>query len=180
MAEAHNTGLYVPSGRGILYIAAWDGTTPPTYPDDYTEIGNCPSLEIEPIRETRPHYSSREGIRLRDLNPTTTLEYNLTFECDEISATNLNYFFMGQQSGVNSLAMTNYDAEYGIVFVSNNPIGPNHIYYFWRVTIGPNGPLQLIGDEYLSMTFSGEGLGDSTNHSTSPYFTIEAVTTTTA
>lgn len=180
MAEAHNTGLYVPSGRGILYIAPWSGTTPPTYPDDYTEIGNCPSLEIEPVRETRPHYSSREGIRLRDLNPTTTLEYNLTFECDEISATNLNYFFMGQQSGVNSLAMTNYDAEYGIVFVSNNPIGPNHIYYFWRVTIGPNGPLQLIGDEYLSMTFSGEGLGDSENHATSPYFTIEAVTTTTA
>lgn len=180
MTEAHNTGLYVPSGRGYLYIAAWSGTTPPSdYPTGYTEIGNCPSFEIEPVRETRPHYSSREGVRLRDLNPTTTLEYNLTFDCDEISATNLNKFFMGSKSGKEISAMQNYDAEYALVFVSNNPIGPNQIYYFWRVTLGPNGPLQLIGDEYLAMSFSGEGLADTTNHSTSPYFTITSVTTTT-
>lgn len=181
MTEAHNTGLYVPSGRGILYIANWTGTTPPTYPDDYTEVGNCPSLEIEPTRETRPHYSSREGVRLKDLNPTTTLEYAINFDCDEISAKNLNRFFMGDlnvATGVIS-GLQNVEQEYALVFVSDNPIGPNQVFYFHRVTLGPNGPLQLIGDEYLSMSFAGEGLADTDNNPTSPYFTINTVTTTT-
>jgi hypothetical protein len=47
------------------------------------------------------------------------------------------------------------------------------------MTIGPNGSLQLIGDEYLSMTFMGDGLADTANHPSSPYFTINTVTTTT-
>lgn len=181
MVDAHNTGLYVPSGRGIMYIAPWVGTTPPTYPGDYIEIGNCPSVEIEPVRETRPHYSSREGVRLKDLNPTTTLEYTLTFECDEISAKNLAKFFMGtlNQSTGRITGLTNVEKEYGIVFIANNPIGPNQKYFFHRVTIGPNGPLQLIGDEYLNMSFSGEGLADTANNPTSPYFDIHNVTTTT-
>lgn len=181
MTEAHNTGLYTPSGRGILYIAPWTNTTPPTYPDDYYEVGNCPSFEVEPVRETRPHYSSREGVRLKDLNPTTTLEYMITFECDEISSKNLNKFFMGSHNTSTGIisGLQNVEQEYGLVFVSNNPIGPNQVFYFHRVTIGPNGPLQLIGDEYLSMTFSAEGLADTANNPTSPYFTIHNVTTTT-
>lgn len=181
MTEAHSTSLYVPAGRGILHIGVWNGTTPPNYPDDYTEVGNCPSLEIEPVRETRPHYSSREGIRLKDLNPTTTLEYTLNFECDEISAKNLNRFFMGTlDAAAGSISgLQNVEAEYALVFVSNNPVGPNQVYYFHRMTLGPNGSLQLIGDEYLSMTFMGDGLADTANHPSSPYFTINTVTTTT-
>ena len=180
MTEPHSTSLYAPAGRGILYIASWSGTTPPG-DSDWIDVGNCPSFEVEPTRETRPHYSSRAGLRTRDLNPTVQTEYNLTFDLDELAASNMARFFMGtlnQSTGVIA-ALQNADAEYAIKFVSDNPIGPNQTFYFWRCTLGPNGPLQLIGDEYLVMSFSGEGLADVANHASSPYFDIKTNTTTT-
>jgi hypothetical protein len=181
MTEPHSTSLYAPAGRGILYIAPWSGTTPPTDPDDYVEIGNCPSFECEPLQERRPHYSSRAGLRVKDLNPVVQLDYNLSFDCDEMAAANLARFFLGTltQATGRIAAMTNYDAEYAIKFVSDNPIGPNQIYRFHRVTLGPAGPLQLIGDDYLVMSFAGEGLSDSANNPDSEYFNITYVTTTT-
>lgn len=180
MTEPHSTSLYAPAGRGILSIAPWAGTTPPD-PGDFVEIGNCPSFECEPTQERRPHYSSRTGLRTKDLNPVVQLDYTLTFECDEIAAANLARFFLGtlNQSTKVISAMTNYDAEYALKFVSDNPIGPDQTFTFHRVTLGPNGPLQLIGDEYLAMGFSGEGLSDIANNPSSPYFDIKYVTTTT-
>ena len=181
MTEAHSTSLYAPAGRGILYIAEWSGTTPPTDPDDYTEIGNCPSFEAEPVIERRPHYSSRSGLRTRDLNPVVQTEYNLTLDCDEMSAKNFARFFLGTLNSSTKViaGLQNADKEYALKFIADNPIGPNQEFRFWRVTLGPNGPLQLIGDEYLVMSFSGEGLSDSANHPSSPYFDIKYITTTT-
>jgi hypothetical protein len=180
MTEPHSTSLYAPAGRGILYIAPWSGTTPPE-DADYVDVGNCPSFEVEPTRETRPHYSSRSGLRTRDLNPTVQTEYNITFDLDEIAASNLAKFFMGSLSAASRTiaAMQNYEQEWALKLITDNPIGPNQIYYFWRVTLGPNGPLQLIGDEYLVMSFTGEGLSDTENHSTTPLFDVKSITTTT-
>jgi hypothetical protein len=180
MTEPHSTSLYSPAGRGILYIAPWDGTNPPDE-GDYIDVGNCPSFEVEPSRETRPHYSSRSGLRTRDLNPTVQTEYNINFDLDEMAASNIARFFMGSLNATTKViaALQNADAEYALKFVSDNPVGPNQTYYFWRVTLGPNGPLQLIGDEYLVMSFSGEGLADVANHAATPYFDIKNITTTT-
>lgn len=178
--EPHSTSLYVPRGRGILYIAEWSGTTPPTS-DAYVDIGNCPSFEIEPVVERDPHYSSRTGLKTKDLNPIIQSEYTFSFTCDEMAAKNLERFFAGTldtSTGIIS-ALTNSDKEFAFKFVSDNPIGPNQEFRLWRATITPNGPLALIGDSYLVMDFAGEGLSDVTNHSSSPYFDIKTVTTTT-
>ena len=178
--EPHSTSLYSPAGRGILYIAPWSVTTPPSE-GAYVDVGNCPSFEVEPTRETRPHYSSRSGLRTRDLNPVVQTEYNITFDLDEMSASNIARFFMGtlNQSTRIVAALQNSDAEYALKFVADNPIGPNQTWYFHRVTLGPNGPLQLIGDEYLVMSYAGEGLSDVDNNPTSPYINIKNHTTTT-
>ncbi len=180
MTEPHSTSLYVPAGRGIISIAAWNGTVPPD-PGDFVEIGNCPSLEIEPSQERRPHYSSRAGLRYKDLNPVIQLDYTLTFDIDEISATNLARFFLGSYDQLTGeiLGMAAYDQEFAIKFVSNNPIGPNQQYTFHRLTIGPAGPLQLIGDEYLVLNFTADGLADDANNPTSPYMNVKFYTTTT-
>jgi hypothetical protein len=181
MTEPHSTSLYSPAGRGILYIAEWSATTPPTDPDDYVQIGNCPSMEVEPTMERRPHYSSQSGLRTRDLNPVVQTEYTLNFECDEIAASNLQRFFMGTLDAASRTiaGLQRADQEYALKFISDNPIGPNQEYRFWRVTIGPSGPMQLIGDEYQQLSFTGEGLADSANHVSSPYFDIKYITTTT-
>lgn len=181
MTSPHSTALYVPAGRGVLSIATWNGTTPPTYPSDYTDLGNCPSFEVEPKAEKRPHYSSRSGLRTRDLNPVVQLEYDISFDLDELAAVNMQKFFLGSLNTSTYVisALQSADTEYALRFVADNPLGPNQTYSFWRVTLSPSGPLQLIGDDYLVLSFSGEGLSDTVNHPSSPYFDIKYATTTT-
>lgn len=166
----HSTENYA-IGKGILYVAEWDGDTPPTS-NDYAEMGNCPSIEVEPTAERLPHYSSRADFRLKDKNPIIQKDYMVTFDCDEIAAVNLNKFLMGTLSGTVISAMMGANKEYALKFISDNPIGPNETWEFWKCTITPNGALQLIGEEWMVMSFQAEGLADVENHSSSPYFTV--------
>jgi hypothetical protein len=180
MTEPHSTSLYIPREGVFFTLHRGQAPHPPTE-NDLVEIGNCPTLEVEPIVEKAPHYSSRSGLRLKDLDPVVQTEYTLTFECDEIAAGNLARLMMGtlnEQSKVIA-GLQNTAAEYYIKFVSDNPIGPNMIFYFWRVSITPNGPLALIGEDYLVQSFTGEGLADTANHAASPYFDGKYLTTTT-
>jgi len=178
MATPHSTDNYV-VGKGILYIGEWTGTTPPTDPSGFTDLGNCPSLEIEPSVERLPHYSSRTGLRTRDKNPIIQSEYSLNFDLDEFAAVNLARFLMGETSGNLVYALTQPDKEYALKFISDNPLGPQYTWRFHRVTLSPNGALQLIGEEYLVMSISAEGLSDTANNPNSPYVTTTFVTTTT-
>jgi hypothetical protein len=183
---AHSPQNYT-IGKGIVYIGAWKSgnTVPPAWPGDYTDVGNCTSMQLEPSLEKLPHYSSRAGFREKDLDPIVQMEYNVQFDLDEPTAENLAMFFQGTMNGTIMQAMMNTLQEYAIRFVSDNAAGPNRTYDCWRVAISPNGPLQLIGEEYMAMSYQGEGLADRTNHPDSPFFSIEtdpdgtAVTTTT-
>ena len=188
MTVPHSTSLYVPRGRGIIYVAEWTGQTPPTLPteipgtlNDYVDVGNATQFEVEPVSERSPHYTSREGVNLKDLNPVTTLEYTIGFTLDEMAAANLNMFLMGTLNATTRViaGLQGVDKEYAIIFISNNPIGPNSKAYFWKVTIAPNGAIALIGDEYLNTAFTAEGLADTANHAASPYFDYHMATTTT-
>jgi len=156
-------------GKGVLSIGTWSGLTPPA---GYTAIGNCPSVEVEPKLERLPHYSSQAQYRLKDKNPVIQTEYTVVFTCDELATANLNKYLMGTLSGGVISALQAPDTEYAVKFVSANPTGPNNTWEFWRGTLMPNGALQLIGDEWMVMDFMFDGLADSTNHATAPYFTV--------
>ena len=177
--STHNTSLYT-LGKGIMYIGLWTGTTPPTYPGDYTDVGNCPSLEVEVTEEVLDHYSSRSGTRTKDKQVTLETGYTITFDLDEVSIFNLKMFLKATQTGTTKLhANQALDQEYGVRFITDNPAGPNEVWEFWRVRLTPNGAFNLISDEWSTMSFTGEGLADSTNHATSPYFDVTWSTTTT-
>lgn len=165
---AHSTDNYT-IGKGILWLATYTSGVIGSYED----IGNAPSIEVEPLIERLPHYSSRTGYRTKDKNPIIQTEYMLRFDLDEPGAINLTRFLMGTRSGVNILGLMATDAEYSLKFVSDNPTGPNATWYFWRVTIKPAGPMALISEEWSTMSFECEGLADTTGHATSPYITVE-------
>lgn len=168
MANPHNTDLYT-IGKGVLQIAEWSGGAPGTYQD----VGNCPRFEFEPTVERLAHYSSRSGFRTKDKNPIIQTEYTVAFDLDEIAATNFARFTMGTLTeGFEVLGLQATDKEYALRFTSDNPTGPDAVYDFWRVTLTPGGPVQLIGEEWMIMSFNGEGLADTVNNPTSPYFTI--------
>jgi len=177
MATPHSVNNYTIS-KGVLSIAAWSGDSIGTYHD----VGNCPSMEIEPTIERLPHYSSRSGARVKDKNPVISTEYTVRFDLDEIAAENLAKFLLGSITGNNLIyALQDTDNEYALRFVENNPAGPNKTWNLWKVALSPGGPLQLIGDgtAWAVMSLQGEGLADTKNHSTSPYITVTYATTTT-
>jgi hypothetical protein len=119
------------------------------------------------------------GFKQKDKNPIIQTEYTVNFDTDEIASANLNRFLMGSLSGNVISGLQGANKEYALKFVSDNPIGPNQTWEFWKLTLSPNGALQLIGDEYLVMSFTGEGLADSALHPASPYFDVTYATTTT-
>lgn len=168
MANPHSTDNYV-IGKGVLEIAEFESGAPGSYVD----VGNCPSFEFEPSIERLAHYSSRSGFREKDKNPIIQTEYTVNFDLDEIAASNMAKYTMGTLTeGMEVLGLQATDKEYALRFTTDNPTGPNAVYDFYRVTLSPNGPVQLIGEEWMVMSFTGEGLADNVNQSESPYFKI--------
>lgn len=163
-------------GKGVLSIAVYGSST-------FTDLGNCPSLEIEPSEETLDHFSSRSGARSKDKTVTLEKGYGLTLNLDEASIENLSLFLRATHTGNSEIQglMAADDLEHIIKFVSANATGPDYTWIFHRVKITPAGALGLITDEWQEMSMTAEGLEDTTNP-LSPWFTItsEATTTTTS
>ena len=165
-------------GRGIISIGEWSGATPPAV---YTDVGDCPRMEVEVTEEKLEHYSSRSGTRTKDKVVILETGYTLNFDLHEVSITNLRLFLKATLSGSNVLlANTALNKEFAIKFVSDNPAGPNETWEFWKCLLSPGGALSLINEsDWTTLTFSAEGLSDTANHATSPYFTVSFATTTT-
>jgi hypothetical protein len=168
-----STALYT-LGKGILSVGEWSGTTPP---GGYTDIGNCPSFEVEVTEESLDHYSSRSGTRVKDKSVIIETGYTLTFALDEMSVKNLQMYLKATVSGSTLQANTALEQEYAFKFVADNPAGPNQIWEFWRVKLSPNGAFSLIGEEWSTVSFTGEGLADTDNNPSSSYFNVTFSTT---
>lgn len=57
-------------------------------------------------------------------------------------------------------------------FVSDNPIGTQQELQIWSVSLTPSGDTAMIGDDWSTLSFTGEILKDEENHASSPYFEI--------
>jgi len=177
MTQPHSVQNYT-IGKGVVYLGDWSGSTPPTDPGDYNDVGNCSSAEVEPSVERLPHYSSRGGFRTKDRNPIIESNYTVNLVLDELAAVNVKRFLMGTNTGRTVHMLTAPNQEYGLKIVEDNPIGPNKTWKFWRGTLAPNGPMQLIGDEYVTMSYTFEGLADAANNPNSQYGDVVYDTTT--
>lgn len=168
-----STELYT-LGKGTVWIAEWSGGAPGTYRD----VGNSPKFEAEVSVERLNHFSSRSGAKAKDKIATIERGYTVNFDLDEKSALNLAMFLMGTVDGNTIHALVNTDKEYAIKFKADNPAGPNDIWEFWKCNISPAGAVSLISDEWITMSYIGEGLSDTALHSSSPYFDVTGTTTT--
>jgi len=170
-----STTLYT-LGRGILSIAEWGISAPGAYRD----VGNCSKFECNVTESELEHYSYRTGLKNKDKVVTLETGYDLAFTLDEFSVQNLAMFLKGTLVGQSVVrANTAMDREYAIKFVSDNPVGPNEVWEFWKCKLAPGGALSLIEDKWLEMSFKATGLSDAALHSTSPFFTVTFETTTT-
>jgi hypothetical protein len=120
-----------------------------------------------------------EGLRERDAYPVIQAGYSVSFECDEIASANLQRFLLATRVGQDIRMHQDPNALYALKFVSDNPIGINYRWVFHKCAITPNGAMALIGEEWMTMAFTAEGLADRVNSAASPYATITVVSTTT-
>lgn len=162
-------------GKGVVTIAQWSGATIGSYVD----VGNCTSFTVEPTEESIEHYESRTSAAALDEEAITKTGYTLQFELDEMAVYNMKLFLKGTQSGPVIYANKEMSNRYAIHIVEDNSKGPNKKWDFWKVKLSPNGALNLIGDDWMKLSFTGKGLSDVTGHASSPFFTVAYVTTTT-
>lgn len=176
VASNPSTSLYT-LGKGVVTIAEYDDNG---NLGEYSDVGNAPEFTLELSEEKLEHYSSRSGAKRKDKEVTIQVGYMVSFVLDEFSVANLVKFLRGSLVGTYQItANTNLTKEYAVRFTSDNATGPNQIWNFHKCTLKPNGALNLISDEWNSMPFTGEGLDDTENNPTSPYFTVDFQTTTT-
>jgi len=170
----HDSTLYA-LGRGIVSIAEYAGEVC----GEYADVGNCSSFEAEVTEETLPHWNYRSQSKVKDKTVTIETGYGIEFILDEISVGNLAKFLRGSINSRHIIyAAQELEKEYRVKFISDNQVGPNETWEFWKCKLTPSSAINLISDVWKTLEFAGEGLADTVNHATSPYFTVTCVTTT--
>jgi hypothetical protein len=76
-------------GKGVVSIQLEGDLT-------YRDIGNVPTFEFTPDITTLPHFSSRYGVRAKDLEVVTEKNASLNIVLDEFTYDNLMLAFMGE------------------------------------------------------------------------------------
>jgi hypothetical protein len=82
-------------GRGRIYFDRFDASG---NKQGWIDLGNAPDFSVNISKETLPHYSSRTGIRVKDLEVVRELASSFQFTLDEFSVLNLGLAFMGEQA----------------------------------------------------------------------------------
>jgi len=130
-------------GKGIVSFQEEGGST-------FTDLGNCPSFVYSPAVEKKEHFSSREGIKTKDFTAITQVGATVKFTLDEITATNLAFFALGDVDTtvpgtitINGLSKTEFAGELKVV--GTNDVGQK-VDFTATVSFVPTGDFSFITD----------------------------------
>jgi len=165
---APNIGNYV-VGRGIGYVKL---IAPTSNPDaDYVDCGNITEFTFQ-VKPTRlDHFSSRVGVRKKDLVVVTEVDATLTLIMEEFTARNLAQCVLGtplespspSQHVINILSEPLIYAAFK--FVSTNIVGPQWTYEFPLCLLTPSKAISLLpqgSGSWGQMEFEADVLYDDT------------------
>jgi sorbitol-specific phosphotransferase system component IIA len=131
-------------GKGIVSFQEEGGSI-------FTDLGNCPSFVYSPAVEKKEHFSSREGIKTKDFTAITQVGATVKFTLDEITATNLAFFALGDVDTtvpgaitIHGLSKTEFTGD--IKVVGTNDIGQK-VDFTATVSFVPTGDFSFITDE---------------------------------
>jgi len=102
-------------GRGVCYFAKLDANGVPLGERD---LGNVPGLTLTITSEKAEHFSSRSGLRRKDLSVTISVAFDAAVTIEDMSAENLALFVAGSTQTITQTAtpVTNeriYNAQSG-------------------------------------------------------------------
>ena len=132
-------------GRGVVSWSAGLGT--PTWVD----LGNCSSFMLTPASKQLEHFSSRAGIKIRDMLIPYEFTAQLKFKLEEIIPLNLALAFMGTVSGEVITGMSLATLLGQFKFAGANAVGWQYDWIFPSASLVPSAQLELIGDNWQEL-----------------------------
>lgn len=155
------SGLTAPTGTTA---STTDGTATSAY-QDWVDIGNCPVFEFNPETTKLEHYSSRSGIKERDLTVITEKKGTLNITMDEWSTTNIALAVLGTTTGTSGSSVTEiFDSTSVLAQVKltqTNDVGKKYEWIFTTVSFTPNNAVSIIGEEFGQLQVSGDVSADA-------------------
>jgi hypothetical protein len=136
-------------GKGIVSFKPVGGA--------YRDVGNCPTFEFTPKVETKDHFSSRTGIKTRDLRLVMSKSGTLKIVLEEWTLANLAIALMddGYTTGdIDILSGTTVTGAWKMV--GTNEQGDQYTVEFYNVAVEPTGNLGFIQDDFGQIELTGE------------------------
>lgn len=137
-----NIGNYY-IGRGFLSIKIQGESV-------FKDCGNCTAFEFQAQPTLLPHFSSRVGVRKKDLIVVTELSATLKMSLEEFTARNMAMYMLATQppqSGNFEIDMFTQPLIYAAIqFTGTNDVGPKWSMTFPSVTISPQNAVQMISN----------------------------------
>lgn len=152
---AHNVEEYY-IGKGIMTIKPEGETT-------WFDLGNVPEFEITPNVEQLEHYSSRTGVRYRDLTVIQTKSLELRVVMEEWVSFNMGLVLMGdvtEETGppetqtIQIMSLNKFTC--GVRFQGQNEVGARWNFEFPRVDFMPSSSMNPISEEWGTMEITGQ------------------------
>ena len=162
-------------GKGIVSFKE-DGAA------DFVDLGNAPRFVWSPTIEKKEHFSSREGVKVKDFTAITQTGATVKMTLDEINGPNLAIFTLGELSApdVDGSVMVSAFKKTeiaGIIKVEGtNAIG-QHVDFTGRISVNPTGDFSFItdADDFSTLEIEAEVQKDDTDGTFGVFTVHEAV-----
>ena len=153
-----NIGNYY-VGKGIISLKLLGESV-------FTDCGNVPVFEFQAKVTNLDHYSSRQGVRIKDFVAVIEISGSLTMQLEELTARNVGFALLGLASGgpsptPDTITVLSSPIIYGAVkFTGTNDIGPIWTVDFPLVKLAPSKALGLIQNTWGVIDLEGDVLYD--------------------
>ncbi len=147
-------------GKGIVSIMLEGEST-------WRDVGNVTVFEFTPTITKLDHFSSRQGVKVKDRQVVTEKGGTLKMTMEEFTAENLALALLGIQS-VNSAGQDEIDifaaseVRAKVKFVGTNDVGPQWQLIYNQVDFVPDAAINPISDDWGNLQVTGDVQVDST------------------
>jgi hypothetical protein len=126
-------------GKGIVSFKETGAST-------FVDLGNAPSFVYTPAVDKKEHFSSREGVKVKDFTAITSIAATIKVTLDEITPENLAMFALGDLASDGTITgLTKAEFTGTLKVVGTNDIG-QHVGWEGDISFVPSGDFRFITD----------------------------------
>lgn len=146
-------------GKGICSFKKTGGA-------DYVDLGNVTEVVLTPDLTTLEHFTSRAGVKQKDLTVVLEKKSSLKFVMEEFTPHNVGLMLLGavDEAAVGGPEVDIFSESLvtgAFKFVGTNDIGPKWTMDLYNISILPSGDFGLITDEWGNMEITADVLAST-------------------